>query len=79
MSRSPVYHCGHLNCVMSRVSHPHASNLPPADFAIDCNTLVAAIEQPDVTSCQSNSLALACNWSIEQRGHHVTCINWNEP
>jgi len=24
---------------MGKFSHPHASNRPPTDFAIDCNTL----------------------------------------
>jgi len=33
-----------------RCSHAHISNHPPADFAIHCNTLRTAKEQPDMTS-----------------------------
>ena len=57
MSRSPAYHCSHLNA--------RASKRPPADLAIHYNTLHDAKEQADVTSYLPCIPSLACNWSID--------------
>ena len=41
-SRSPAYHCGHLNWVIGIVIATRVSKRPPADLAIHYNTLRAA-------------------------------------
>ena len=39
MPRSPLYHCGHLKCVISILVATRVSNQQPANFFTDCNTL----------------------------------------
>jgi len=76
-SRSPAYHCGHLNWVIGIVVATCAfqsAHLP--DLAIHYNTLRAVKEQSDVTSYIPCILSLACNWSIDHKLMHADCTKF---
>ena len=67
-TRSLVHHHSHMNCVIGMVlvtRRFQTAPLPILPFTAILN--VATKEQPDVTSRQSNSFTLVCNWLIAAR------------
>ena len=65
-ARSLVQHHSHMNlCNRYGFSHAQVSNRPLPILPFTAMLNVTMKEQPDVTSRQSNSFALVCNWLIE--------------
>ena len=77
-SRSPAYHCGHLNWVIGLVVA--TPKRPLADLAIHYNTLRAAKEQPDVTSYINAYFRLRAtgllNLMVYNKGWEVHLQQW---
>ena len=73
-ARSLVDRHSHLSCVIGMVlvtRRFQTAPLPILPFTAVLN--MATKEQPDVTSRQSNSFALACNWLIDYRKQQGDC------